>query len=313
MNKAKEAVSGFLHKDGKHDTTVHETVNPAVVNETIKKNKHEETTTAVDREVHQDHYHTSVQPIADHEVLPEQHHHKIAPVKNEEFTHGNNNHVKQRLAAEAAQFKDTHSQGEFRETSAVAPTVVGEHVHHHIHEKIQPVINKETIQSDVIHTTVPIHEVHHNEAKHHTASVLPAVSLNDFKKQGGVLAGREERSDAFIGEPKAVGGTLGGVGAKGTTSLTDPEPRHSHHHGVHGTGSEFTGTGGVGQDINNTGVGSGMTGTGIGSGATGTGVSSNMTGSHTTTPATTTHKSSLMDKLNPKTDSNGDGKAGFMK
>merc|ERR1712230_298871 len=33
---------------------------------------------------------------------------------------------------------------------------------------IQPVIQKETIQPSVVHTTVPVHEVHQNEAKHHT-------------------------------------------------------------------------------------------------------------------------------------------------
>lgn len=33
--------------------------------------------------------------------------------------------------------------------------------------------------------------------------------MGDFKKQGGVLSGREERSDSFEGEPRSVGGALG--------------------------------------------------------------------------------------------------------
>ncbi len=78
-------------------------------------------------------------------------------------------------------------------------------------------IQKETIQPQVIHTTIPIHEIHENEPKHHAASALPAVSLADFKKQGGTLTGREERYDGFEGEPKAIGGALGG----------------SHHHHQH--------------------------------------------------------------------------------
>ncbi|RAL61155.1 hypothetical protein DID88_010494 [Monilinia fructigena] len=73
MDRAKAAVSEFLSKDGKHDTTVHETVNPAVQHEKIIKTRHEDATVAIDREVHQDHHHTSVQPILDREVLPEQH------------------------------------------------------------------------------------------------------------------------------------------------------------------------------------------------------------------------------------------------
>ncbi|PVH77232.1 hypothetical protein DL98DRAFT_656899 [Cadophora sp. DSE1049] len=286
MDKAKAAVGSFLHKDGKHDTTVHETVNPAVTNENVTRTRHENVTTAVDREVHQDHHHTSVQPIKDREVLPEQHSHQMAGVETRNLKHGNDEHVKERLAAEQAQFKNTRTVGDTQHTSSANPTVAGEHVHHHVHENIQPVIQKETIQPSVVHTTVPVHEVHQNEAKHHTASSLPAVTMDEFKKQGGHLSGRDERSDAFAGEPRSVGGTLGGSGAHGTTSLTEKDG----HHNTHGTHSNTHGTG--------AGVG-----TGAGIGSTTSHSSSNTTGS----------KPSLMDKLNPKKDANGDGKAGFMK
>lgn len=264
MDKAKAAVSSFLSKDGKHDTTVHETVNPAVTNEHVTKTQHEDVTTAVDREVHQDHYHTSVQPIKDREVLPEQHSHQMAGVETRNLKHGSDDHIKQRLAAEAAQFKDTRSVGETQRSASANATIAGEHVHHHVHESIQPVIQKETVQPSVIHTTVPVHEIHQNEAKHHSASALPPVSMAEFKKQGGHLSGREERTDAFAGEPLSVGGTLGGAGAHGTTSLTEESSRGTHSiadsHGAHSN----------------------------------------------------THKPSLMDKLNPKKDADGDGKAGIM-
>jgi len=287
MDKAKAAVSNFLSKDGKHDTTVHETVNPAVQQEHITPTKHENVTTAVDREVHQDHYHTSVQPIAHKEVLPEQHAHQMGGIEHRNIKHGNDSHVKERLAAEQAQFKNTREVGSTQETSSAAPTIAGEHVHHHVHENIQPVIQKETIQPSVVHTTVPVHEVHQNEAKHHTASALPAVSMDDFKRQGGSLTGREERSDAFAGEPRAVGGTLGGAGAAGTTSLTENDSsRHGHHTGSHHGSTGTTGTNGTGAGLDNTTSG---------------------------TSSTSTGKPSLMDKLNPKKDANGDGKAGFMK
>jgi hypothetical protein len=142
-----------------------------------------------------------------------------------------------------------------------------------VHENIQPVVQKETIQPSVVHTTVPIHEVHQNEAKHHTASSLPAVTMDEFKRQGGHLSGREERTDAFEGEPRSVGGTIGGAGARGTTSLTENDStRNGHHH-------------------HNDNVGT-------------TGIDS--------TQSTTGKKPSLMDKLNPKKDADGDGKAGFM-
>merc|ERR1711900_31707 len=261
MDKAKAAVGSFLHKDGKHDTTVHETVNPAVTQENVTRTQHENVTTAVDREVHQDHHHTSVQPIKDREVLPEQHNHQMAGVETRNLKHGNDEHVKERLAAEQA--------------------------HHHVHENIQPVIQKETIQPSVVHTTVPVHEVHQNEAKHHTATSLPAVTMDEFKKQGGHISGRDERTDAFAGEPCSVGGTLGGAGAHGTTSLTEKDGHHKPHdtHGTHSTH----------------GTGAGVGGMGLGSSTSHS--SSNTTGA----------KPGLMDKLNPKKDADGDGKAGFMK
>ncbi|EDN98896.1 hypothetical protein SS1G_13755 [Sclerotinia sclerotiorum 1980 UF-70] len=289
MDRAKAAVSDFLSKDGKHDTTVHETVNPAVQNEKVIKTQHEEATTAVDREIHQDHHHTSVQPIKDHEVLPEQHSHKLGAVEHRNIQHGSDAQVKDRLAAEQAQFKNTRSVGETQHTASQGGTVAGEHVHHHVHETIQPVIQKETVQPSVVHTTIPVHEVHQNEPKHHTATSLPAVSMDEFRHQGGALGGREERTDAFKGEPKSVGGTLGGAGARGTTSLTE-NGAHGHHSGSH-TGSH-----------------TGATGAGIGSATAGN--------VHHTTSNTSTEshkKPSLMDKINPKIDADGDGKAGFMK
>lgn len=189
---------------------------------------------------------------------------------------------------------------------------MGEHIHHHVHETIQPVIQKETIQPSVVHTTIPVHEVHQNEAKHHTASALPAMSMDDFKNSGGHLSGRDERRDEFQGEPKTVGSSLGGHGANGSTSLTHSEDRHAHNsnHGSHGIAGSNTHGSGASYD---NGVrdghshGSGISGTTATHGTTG---GSSISGNG----AAAEHKKpSLMDKLNPMKDANGDGKAGFMK
>jgi hypothetical protein len=284
MDKAKQAVSGFLSKSGHHDTTVHEKVAPAVTNETVTPTRHENLTTAIDKEVHQDHYHTSVQPVHHSEVLPEQHHHNLAAVEHREHHHGNKDEVAQRLQQEQAQFKDQSVRSETKHTQAAAPTVAGEHVHHHVHENIQPVVHKQTIEPHVVHTTVPIHEVHHNAAQHHTTSALPAVSMADFKKQGGSLAGREERYDGFEGEPRSIGKAYG--------------TEHGHHHGAGATG--------VGAGVG-TGAGTGA-GTGLGQ-TNKTGLRDSGVGSVEGEPK----KAGLMAKLNPKVDADGDGKAGFMK
>jgi len=335
MEKAKAAVSNFLSKDGHHETTVHETVNPAITKEVVKPEHHEHVQKAVDREVHQHHHHTSVQPITHQEVLPEKHAHNIANTEHREIKHGNDDHVRQRLEAERAQFKNVKEVGDTHHTSSTAPVATGEHIHHHVHENIQPVIQKETIQPSVVHTTIPVHEVHHNEAKHHTATTLPTVTMTDFQKQGGSLGGRDERTDRFQGEPRAVGETLaggnsnstiGGPGAAGTTSLTDKDGRTgqsgtTRDHGLRSNvGTGATGTTGTtgreriaeGGDYDRTGRGvDGVDGNYAGTrdttGTTGT------TGTTTDSTTGTTKKASLMDKINPMVDSNGDGQKGFMK
>ncbi|KAK5112610.1 hypothetical protein LTR62_003925 [Meristemomyces frigidus] len=272
MDSAKAAVQDFMTKAGHHDTTVHEKVAPAVTHETINKTQHEDVQTAIDKEVHQDHYHTSLQPVEDRAILAEQHHHNIVPVEHRSFEHDNTDAVKQRLAAEQAKYRDDQVRVEGQHTSSVAPVVAGEHIHHHVHETIQPVVNRQTIEPHVVHTTVPIHEVHHNAAQHHSTSALPAVSMADFQKQGGVLSGREERYDGFQGEPRQIGGNhetsqMGASGlAGGSTGLTGTNT-HSSSHDRRDERELEREQGG---------------------------------------------KPGLMDKLNPKTDANRNGKAGIM-
>lgn len=224
MDKAKAAVSEFLHKSNHHDTTVEERVAPAVKREIIKPHVHEEIVTAVDKEVHEDHYHRTIQPILDREVLPEKHTAKIGEVQHRQVDHRSAEEIRA-WEAEQAALRNTTVMDETTHTQTAAPALGGKHVHHHIHEVIQPVIHKETIQPTVVHTTVPIHEVHYNKSKLHETSQLPAMTMSEFKKQGGVLEGREERYDSFEGEPKHIGGTL--------KKMMDPT-----HHSDHGLAHE---------------------------------------------------------------------------
>ena len=255
-------------KAGRHDTTVDETVAPAVTKEVVNKTLHEQVTGAVDREVHQDHYHTSVQPIQDRQILPETHEHRAVPVEHREHIHNDSAAVKARLEQEAARFRNERIEGQTQHTHSEAPVIAGEHRHHHVHEVIQPVVEREVIQPHVVHTVVPVHEVHHNAAKHHAASTLPAMSMSEFKAQGGALSGREARHDGFEGEPRAV--------ASATGASTTGTHHHQHHAGT-GTTSNTAGS-----DYDNTSTGGNV------------------------------HKPTLGEKLNPKIDADGDGKAGIM-
>lgn len=121
--------------------------------------------------------------------------------------------------------------------------------HQHVHETIQPVVHKEVIQPEVVHTTVPVHETHHNAAKHHNTSELPPVSIGEFQKKGGVLGGREERYDGFEGEPTNIGGAKGLMGGvknlvggnkKDSHSTNDPSLKSSAQHGdFDGSGKQY--------------------------------------------------------------------------
>lgn len=63
MDKAKQAVSSFISKDGQHKTIVDQDTRGAITEEHVRPHRHEEVTTAVDKEIHQDHHQTIVQPI----------------------------------------------------------------------------------------------------------------------------------------------------------------------------------------------------------------------------------------------------------
>jgi hypothetical protein len=337
MEKAKAAVSDFMSKSGHHDTTVHEAVAPAVRHEVVKPHEHEEVQTAVDKEVHQDHYHRTIQPVQDREVLPEQHTAKLGAVQHREFDHRDHDSTKRNLVEEQARFKDERKIDATTHSQSAAAAIGGEHVHHHIHETIQPVVQKETIQPNVIHTTVPIHEVHHNKATHHNTTALPAMTMSEFTSKGGSLEGREERYDAFEGVPKNIGaGTAGGFGA-----IREGEGHRDHHHVAgsprHG---DFDNTARHGND---TTQGSGFDKIGHSSHER-EGLSHGTHGQqhndfkkdnvlhtdkdrlpdaltedrsradlhNTHTNTSSKEKHGLMDKLNPKVDADGDGKRGFM-
>jgi hypothetical protein len=269
IDKAKAAVSEFMHKAGHHDTTVHEEVAPAVVKETIKKTEHREVQPAVDVEIHKHHYHTSYQPVLAKEVLPEQHIHQVAPVQERVIEKGNDEEIRRRLEAERIRLQNERVEAPTVTTQSTAPVVRGEHIHHHVHETIQPILQKEVIQPTVVHTTVPIHEIV-NEKVVHAASQLPPVTVDEFQRQGGRLSGREERIDGFEGEPKAIGAALGG-----TPVTSSSVPLTGGHHSTTGTHSGL--------------------------------------GHHNTTGTThsSKHHGGLLAKLDPRVDSDGDGRRGI--
>lgn len=179
MEAARAFVAQHTSRRG-HHTDVEEVVQPAVTWETIKTHRHEISTEAVDREVHQHHYHTTVQPVSHREILPEVHTHNLIPLRHVTHQKDNVEATKAKVAAEAALFRNTSVTLPHTHSRKQMPQVVGTHYHHHVHEFVQPVIYKETIQREHVHTTIPIHEKHHLAAQHHGLSALPMMTSTDF-------------------------------------------------------------------------------------------------------------------------------------
>jgi hypothetical protein len=115
------------------------TVAPAVEHTHAKKQHETREQTFVEKEKHRDHYHTTVQPLKDSEVLPEKHDH------SQETEHRSINHddgaANAKAEADRAGFESTSEQKQF-ESKTQEPTQGEEHVHHHLHETVQPIIEK---------------------------------------------------------------------------------------------------------------------------------------------------------------------------
>ncbi|KAK1564035.1 allergen [Colletotrichum navitas] len=306
MDKAKQAVEGFVSKDGHHKTTVHQDANNAVTEEHVRPHRHEEVTTAVDKEVHQDHHHTKIQPIQDKQVLPEKHHHNVAPIAHKSFDHGDSKETKHTLDREHAKFKDTSVTHDTTHTSSAAPVVTGERVHHHVHEHIQPVIQKEVVQPHVVHTTVPIHETHHAKPVHHEATTLPTKTLEEFNREKGGLDGHgHHKVGEFDGCPDKMDKGFAKSEHAGVAGT------HDHNHGHKGSDSLAAAQAANARHTNDPAY---TTGTAA-SGASSLNESDPRFGSTTTSTDqhdATGKKVSLVDKLNPFKDADGDGKKGIM-
>jgi hypothetical protein len=120
-----------------------------------------------------------------------------------------------------------------------------------------PVIHKETIQPEVIHTTKPIHETHHAASQHHGISALPMKTLDEFKRSGGSLDGNKVHAhEEYDGCPKTYNKDLQttteklGFGKSSTPSnVSTSNPSHNNGLGVAGAGATAAGAGIAGTKV----------------------------------------------------------------
>jgi hypothetical protein len=105
--------------------------------------------------------------------------------------------VKAQVAAERNQFKSTTTEAETKERKAKEATIEGETVHHHLHETIQPVIEKESVIPEVTHVTKPVHEVVKEESVNLGVTKAKPISVDEFQ---GKLSGESKTTVVHNGE-----------------------------------------------------------------------------------------------------------------
>lgn len=202
-----QAAKDLLGENRVGTTQTHETVAPAVVQETVNRHQHEQVQVVEDREHHVHHHQQRVQPVVDKVQQAELHKHNVLPVEHKERTHEMTEGAKKALADQQTAYQNTQTVNPTtRSTEQVA--AVGQDVtHHHVHETIQPVIQREVVQQEVVHTTVPVHHVIHEKPVVHEATVEPTLTMDQFSKKGGSLTGTETVArEVRPGEPATITG-----------------------------------------------------------------------------------------------------------
>ncbi|ORY83891.1 hypothetical protein BCR37DRAFT_378902 [Protomyces lactucae-debilis] len=105
---------------------------------------------------------------------------------------------KRALEEQKQAYTSTTTQEPTQYSKIEAAAIGSDTTHHHVHETIQPVIQRDVVQKEVIHTTVPIHEIIHEKPVVHEATVEPTITMEAFMKKhgsvsGGTVVSREER------------------------------------------------------------------------------------------------------------------------
>ncbi|KAF3918660.1 hypothetical protein AA313_de0205395 [Arthrobotrys entomopaga] len=240
MQAAKQAVSEFLHHGNKHSVDIEQETKPAILHETVAESQHENVVHAIDREVHQHHHQIHVQPIQQKVVEDEKHHHKVIPIEHRHKHHGKDQQIETALAAEHGRFKNEQKVLPVQ-TSSQQNVMVGEHVHHHVHDYIQPVIERERVVPHIVHTTVPIHEHIEHEPYLHKGNVLPTMTMEEFTKKGFSLKGSKKPLEHidYEGNPLEIDGQSHvGFGKSATAAeMYDPMSGRQHE-GISGRQQE---------------------------------------------------------------------------
>lgn len=157
-------------------------VKDAVVQENVSRHAHHEVTPIVDRERNETEVFQKVQPVQDKQEH-HTHHQHVAPEVNRERQEGIDEAAAQKYQKQAA-FDNDQSIGEKTHSTSVNAPKVHEHVNKHIVEEIQPVINRQTEETEHHHTTQVIHDHVSHAPKVHDTHINQPISMSEFTGQG---------------------------------------------------------------------------------------------------------------------------------
>ena len=178
-NKQLDLNKGDVDQDVQHLAPVTHRVHERHEIEEVERQKD------VDRHVHHVQHHT--QPVLDSEHGSEQQHQKVAPVTEVREKHASTDKDAALLASVAGNHTDTYAEGALHRQVVDKGEKVRENVHHHIHNVVQPIIEKDTHEYHRIQTTIPTHVVSHEAPIVHESTHHKPVTKDEFLSGGGDL------------------------------------------------------------------------------------------------------------------------------
>lgn len=159
------------------DTTVdRETVSEApVVHERVHKTVVNVNQTVKDRDHHVDHYKKKIQPIIQKEDVGVTDESSHVTEQERNINRNKDSNTKEAIAAQDAKVKSTQSEDVTHE-SVQKDDIINDKVHHHVHERVQPVIEKDVYQKEVRHNTKDVHEnIQEKDVVEETEQLEPIV------------------------------------------------------------------------------------------------------------------------------------------
>jgi len=203
-----DSVKNFLKSDSTDVTT---DVEAPVTHETHHHHEREEVSQEVDRERHIHHYQERVQPLKEEDIRGEKHFDNVVGVQESERSSHNQGQVEAHLSKLHGQHADAEEHVR-HDREVLQGGVAGEqeHVHHHIHETVQPVIDKDIHHKKVVHTTIPVHEKIVEAPVMHETQYNPVLTTEEWEakmaKEGGKLGQTHTLKEGQVPQTKSRDG-----------------------------------------------------------------------------------------------------------